>query len=105
MADVGKKAVKLKPTIGKKAYDVYSVVELMKRKLEKFDITIDDDVTIKDVSTQYLYAYNSKIGGGGILINPLAMINDGYFEFCYHNGLVGFNGAIKMFKLAKNGGT
>jgi len=49
--------------------------------------------------------YNAKYGGGRMMLNPLAIINDGYFELLFYPGLIGFASAIKLFDGAKSGGT
>lgn len=51
-----------------------------------------------------ILAFNGKYGGGKMILNPLAMINDGYFEFCYGSKILGFSGCIKLFDGAKKGG-
>lgn len=52
-----------------------------------------------------MLVYNGKYGGGRILLNPLAILNDGYFEMEFYQNLIGFKKAIKLFDGAKNGGT
>jgi hypothetical protein len=48
---------------------------------------------------------NGKYGGGKMILNPLAVLNDGYFELYYYQNLIGFSASMKLFDGAKNGGT
>ena len=76
----------------------------MKRRQETFDIEIDDNIKLENITTQFILAFNGKYGGGKMILNPMAMINDGYFEFYYWTTLLGFSGCIKLFDGAKQGG-
>ena len=58
----------------------------------------------KDLITQYLAVYNSKFGGGRMYLNPLGIINDGYFELGFIKNLIGFGPITKMFDEVKSGG-
>jgi diacylglycerol kinase family enzyme len=78
---------------------------MMKRRQETFDMEIDDNIILKDITTQFILVFNSKFGGGRMILNPLAIINDGYFEFYYFKTLMGFSECIKLFDGAKAGGT
>ena len=49
--------------------------------------------------------YNGKYGGGRMLLNPLGILNDGYFEMLFWKNLIGFRAAMKLFDGAKKGGT
>lgn len=57
----------------------------------------------KDKNFVLLFAYHGKTGGGRILLSPLSMINDGYFEVMYYNGPLGIYDAFKIFTAAKAG--
>jgi len=45
----------------------------------------DNQVNFKDMECNFMLAYNGKFGGGGIFLNCLGMINDGYFEIGFYN--------------------
>ena len=77
----------------------------MKMRSETYDFLIDDEILLKDIVTQFILVYNAKYGGGRMLFNPLAILNDGYFEFFHYKNLIGFGAAMKLFDGAKNGGT
>ena len=104
-ANCAKNAVKWKRLLGKHAYSLQTVIELAKMRSEKYDFLIDDDIQIENQDTQFILVYNAKYGGGRMMLNPLAIINDGHFEFLFIQNLIGFNAAIKLFDGAKNGGT
>ena len=40
-----------------------------------------------------------------MILNPMAIVNDGYFEFMYWKSVIGFSDCIKLFDGAKKGGT
>ena len=46
---------------------------------------------------------NGKYGGGRMLLDPMATINDGYFEMIFYKGNWNQN-ALRMMTLAKKGG-
>jgi diacylglycerol kinase family enzyme len=50
-ANVNKNAGRWKPMFGSESYSIQTVLELIKRRQETFDIEIDDDVKLKDVTT------------------------------------------------------
>ena len=52
-----------------------------------------------------MLVYNGKFGGGRMMINPMASLNDGYFELNFLKNLQGFGPITKMFDKCKNGGT
>lgn len=126
-ADVGRNAIGMKKKgLGPTAYTIQTVIELMKRKTEKFDIYMDhqsyfqgrfgekkdsNGVTIRqevkthtDVTSQLLMVYNSKLGAGRKLINPMGLLNDSYFELIFLKNLVGFGPINKLFEGTQNGG-
>ncbi len=72
---------------------------------ERYDFLIDENILLTDIETQFVLVYNAKYGGGRMLLNPLAILNDGFFEFIFFKNLIGFGAAMKLFDGAKNGGT
>lgn len=42
--------------------------------------------------------YNSKLGAGGKLINPMGQINDGFFELMFLKKQIGLGPINKMFE-------
>lgn len=104
-ANCAKNAVKYKRFIGKHAYSLQTVIELMKMRSQRFDYLINDSIRFDNYDTQFVLIYNAKYGGGRMMLNPLAIINDGYFELLFYPGVIGFASAIKLFDGAKSGGT
>ena len=105
VANCARNCVKYKARLGKHAYSLQTVVELIKAREEKFDISINDgEFTVWDLEVQFMLLYNGKFGGGRMLLNPMAIINDGHFEFYYLKNFIGFTPAIKLFGGAKKGG-
>ena len=99
-ANIAKNAQKWKMMFGNKAYDIQAVIELWKGRQAKYDIEIQYGQTTKkitDLETQYMTVFNGKHGGGRMILNPMAIINDGYFEVLYYNGLLGFAGSMPLF--------
>ena len=80
----------MKAKIGHHAYTIQTLIELVKAREEIFDIELNDGEFKKiDVKTQFMFFYNGKYGGGGKMINPTGIINDGLWEFCYFDGQIG----------------
>jgi diacylglycerol kinase family enzyme len=52
-----------------------------------------------------MLVYNGKYGGGRMVLNPMAILNDGYFEMLFYKNLIGFTACLKLFDGAKKGGT
>ena len=52
---------------------------------------------VQNLSTQYMTVFNGKHGGGRMVLNPMAIINDGFFEVLYYNGLMGFFCSMSLF--------
>ena len=52
-----------------------------------------------------MLVYNGKYGGGRMILNPMAILNDGFFEMIFYKNLIGFKKSIKLFEGAKKGGT
>lgn len=105
-ANTSKDAGPLKSYIGKHAYTVIAVREMVKKRQEKVDFIIDDGTyTIENVDSQHITVWNGKYGGGDSMLNPLGIVNDGLFELIYYQGLVGTKTIIEMFDKSKSGGT
>ena len=49
--------------------------------------------------------YNGSCGGGRIMLNPLAVINDGKFELVFSDTHLDLKTIMNMFKGTKEGGT
>jgi len=48
--------------------------------------------------------YNSKYGGGRMILNPTASLNDGLFELIFLKQDLGFGPLLKTFDACKKGG-
>ena len=80
-----RKAIPLKPYLGKKAYTITAFYEILRMFSGKYDIDIDNGQHLmKDIDTQYMQVYNGKFAGGRIMLNPIGLINDGYMELLYY---------------------
>lgn len=111
MGSSAKKAVPLKPHIGKIAYTITAFFEILRGFVGRYDMDIDDgQIIIEGLKTQYMQIYNGKFGGGRIMLNPIGLINDGYMELVYMKEVI--EGKLRypyktlgMFQGAKSGGT
>lgn len=48
--------------------------------------------------------YNGRFGGGGKVINPLGIINDGRMELIFYNGVVSKKTSLGLFDGLEKGG-
>lgn len=100
-------------SFGPNAYTIKTIMDLMKRKTEKFDIYMDtqdsDDPferaysqrevkTHSDLSSQVFKVYNSKFGSGKKMMNPMGLINDGYFELLFLKNKIGRGQLNKLYE-------
>jgi diacylglycerol kinase family enzyme len=51
---------------------------------------------MEDVKTTMLMGFNSKFGGGGMILNPIAIMNDGYADMMLIPGKYGFGKMVGM---------
>ena len=49
--------------------------------------------------------YNGSCGGGRIMLNPLAVVNDGKFELVFSENNLDLKTIMNFFKGTKEGGT
>ena len=104
MANCNRNAAGMKSWIGGSAYTVQTIIELFKKRQERFDLDIDEGrVTVSDLDAQFMMVFNGKFGGERIMCNPLGIGNDGYMELIYHDGLVTTDFALKLFDGAQKG--
>lgn len=76
---------------------------MLKGRTELYDIDIDDGTTTyKDMEGKFFWLYNGKFGGGGMVLSPYSVINDGYFEMTHL--VCGFKDSIEFFDDIKDGG-
>lgn len=40
----------------------------------------------ENVETQFMMINNGKFAGGRMIVNPIALINDGYMELLFYTG-------------------
>jgi len=52
-----------------------------------------------------MWIYNGKFGGGGMCLNPLGLVNDGYSEITFYNDLIPIVRTLRFFMMARSGGT
>lgn len=105
-ANVSKGANPLKSYIGKHAYTVVAIREMVKKRQEKVDFVIDDGkYKIDNITSQHITVFNGKYGAGDSMLNPLGIVNDGLFELCFYKALIETPQMIRMFGQSKSGGT
>lgn len=105
MATSNRNAHPYKPYIGKLSYSLTAVEEILKRDQVTFDVDINNGaLLLNDFNTQFMFLFNGKFGGGGMMLNPLALINDGLMELNFYDGLVEIKKAMDLFDGAKKGG-
>ena len=93
-----KNARPMKPYIGKEAYTISCLIELIRRQSCTYDFIIDDGrVKVDNLWTQFMQIYNGKFGGGKINLNPLGVLNDGLMELVYRADFVSAKAAINLF--------
>eukprot|EP00356_Strombidium_inclinatum_P009288 CAMPEP_0170496922 /NCGR_PEP_ID=MMETSP0208-20121228/23126_1 /TAXON_ID=197538 /ORGANISM="Strombidium inclinatum, Strain S3" /LENGTH=341 /DNA_ID=CAMNT_0010773581 /DNA_START=328 /DNA_END=1350 /DNA_ORIENTATION=- len=109
LAQVAYKAQWLKPRIGKFAYQVMGFYEVLRFGVDKYDIYYKDptgqiEKLREDFDVNYLMAYNGKVGGGNVILNPLGMINDGAFELMFAKDTFSRVGFLNAFHQVAIGG-
>ena len=102
----------LKWLFGTKCYEVASLWEAVRGnfKADNFDLYIDEEKVNKEesmIETVLVMVTNGKFGGGGMVINPFACINDGLCDIAFIsdpsiNSLLGVAGMLNQAK--KQGG-
>ena len=79
--------------------------KLRKGEQEALDKAVrnnDDMVPLRtNFDTQIILVYNGKSGGGRIMLNPLGMINDGYFELGFVSDRFSASTAMQLFHYVK----
>lgn len=104
-ANVNRNAAGKKKCLGPGAYTLQTVIEIVKNRTEKFDMDIDNGKAVyNDLETSLIMIFNSKFGAGKVYINPLGMINDGYFEVTFSPTKMAPKGVADLFGGAKAGG-
>lgn len=69
-----------KKCLGKKAYDLAGFREIINLKYDKFDLYMDDQLYMEDVEAILIMFFNGKLGGGGMMMQPFAVLNDGFLD-------------------------
>mmetsp|Transcript_6325 Transcript_6325/g.10294 ORF Transcript_6325/g.10294 Transcript_6325/m.10294 type:complete len:83 (-) Transcript_6325:204-452(-) len=81
------------------------MIELSRKRKETMDLDIDEGrIKISNITTQKMCVFNGKFGGGGFLLSPLGVINDGLLDVSYVNRIISSMGIIDITKQAENGG-
>ena len=113
-AKIANTAIPLKNCCGTKSYELATLWEACKRnfRADTFKLTIDGQDVVSDaadnVNTTLLMVTNGKYTGGGMVINPFAVMNDGLCDVTWIsdpaiNNLMGVAGMLGDAK--KHGGT
>ena len=105
-ANCARNAKWMKSTLGKHAYTIQTVIELIKGRNEFYDLEINDgSITYKDLNAKFFWIYNGKFGGGGMALSPYSVINDGFFEITLTEDQIPLKDSIEFFDDVKAGGT
>lgn len=73
-------AVYYKKCCGTAAYDIAAIKEFCSLKPDIFDIYIDEELKHPNLRTTFVMGFNVKTGGGGMVLNPYAVMNDGLMD-------------------------
>lgn len=60
-----------------------SIREILRMETADFEYLLDNQYKIPQTITSYTHIYNGRFGGGGMILNPFGIINDGLMEFVY----------------------
>jgi hypothetical protein len=64
MANCNKNAAPRKAMLGKHAYTLQVIIEMMKGRVEKFDLDVDNGrFKIEDLDATFMMVFNGKLGG------------------------------------------
>ena len=62
---------------------------MIKNREESYNIEIDngenEKLKLDNINANYIWAYNGKFGGGGMVLSPYSIVNDGFLELFYVN--------------------
>lgn len=64
---------------------------------------MDHQLFIKDLHSQFLMVNNGKYAGGGMVLNPYGLVNDGYCELSFISEIISKFQLIKFIGGAKEG--
>ena len=59
---------------------------------------------LDNITSNFIWAYNGKFGGGGMVLSPLSVVNDGYLELFYVESGVPVMEVFGFFEDVKDGG-
>ena len=105
-ANCARNAKWMKSSLGKHAYTIQTAIELIKGRKECYDLEIDDGgIKYSDQAAKFFWLYNGKFGGGGMVLSPFSVINDGFFEITLVEDETPFMEQIEFFDNVKAGGT
>lgn len=74
--------------------------EFCKIKTDLLDIYVDGKLECQDQPIVSLMCMNTKLCGGGFVLNPYAVVNDGLLDFVYMSKKATFSGLVKMMDQA-----
>jgi len=61
-------------------YEMAAIVEFCKLKAELVNIEVDGKLVLENFPSILLGIFNTKFGGGNMLLSPYSVINDGMIE-------------------------
>jgi diacylglycerol kinase family enzyme len=77
---------------------------MMKKRVETIDLDINDgEHIVKNMQSNLMSIYNGKYGGGGVILSPLALVNDGLLEVVTTCAPLNMFGFMKKAEFAKRG--
>lgn len=104
-AKIAHSAIYYKKCCGAKAYDIAAIGEFCKLKEGVYDLYINKDLYLEDIKTTLVMGFNGKYGGGGMVLNPFALINDGFTDMVVIPEKFGFGQMVDFLgKATKKGG-
>jgi diacylglycerol kinase (ATP) len=69
-----------KSCCGRKAYDIAAIKEFCKLRPDHFDLYLDGEIYMENFETVLFMGMSGKIGGGGMILNPFGVHNDGIMD-------------------------
>lgn len=99
-AKVAHGAIYYKRCCGRKAYDIAAVKTFCCLRTDKFDLHMDGKLYKENFDTEIVMGFNGKVGGGGMILNPFAVLNDGFMDMTVVPTRVGFGTLVAILDKA-----
>lgn len=79
-ARIAHRAIGYKKCCGGKSYVIAALCEACGIKYDKFDLYIDDQLYFENIESVLLMLFNGNLCGGGMIVDPFAVMNDGLVD-------------------------